>query len=88
MNNVLKFLESINDGEIHQLKNKDAFAALNGKNDEVLMILKLKKQGLVDINEGFVSHRPAITGYYITEKGQQYIKDHTSKFSNKIKKIF
>lgn len=89
MNQILDFLESINDGEVHQLKNKNAFAALDGKNDEVVMILKLRKQGLVDITEGFVHGSPAITGYYITDKGQKYIKDHTSKkLSNKIKKIF
>lgn len=70
MNDILEFLKSISDGEVHQLKNKDAFAALNGNNDEVMMVLKLKKQGLVDINEGFVGGHPAITGYYITDKGQ------------------
>lgn len=87
MNQILDFLESINDGEVHQLRNKNAFAALDGKNDEVVMILKLRKQGLVDITEGFVHGSPAITGYYITDKGQKYIKDHTSKkLSNKIKK--
>lgn len=88
MNDILEFLNSISDGEVHQLKNKDAFAALNGNNDEVMMVLKLKKQGLVDINEGFVGGHPAITGYYITDKGQDYIKKHTSKINGKIKKIF
>lgn len=88
MNDILEFLKSISDGEVHQLKNKDAFAALNGNNDEVMMVLKLKKQGLVDINEGFVGGHPAITGYYITDKGQDYIKKHTSKINGKIKKIF
>lgn len=53
-----------------------------------MMVLKLKKQGLVDINEGFVGGHPAITGYYITDKGQDYIKKHTSKINGKIKKIF
>ncbi|RVU70734.1 MULTISPECIES: hypothetical protein [Lactobacillus] len=89
MNQILEFLQSINDGKIHQLKNKDAFAVFDGNNDEVMMIMKLHQQGLVDINEAFVNGSPTITGYYITDKGQQYIKDHTSKkLGNKIKKIF
>lgn len=66
MNRILEFLESINDSKVHQLKNKDAFAALDGKNDEVVMILKLRKQGLVNITEGFVHGSPTITGYFIT----------------------
>lgn len=88
MNEILKFLESINDGEVHELKNKNAFDVFNGKNDEVLKILKLRKQGLVEINEGMIHGRPAITGYYLTDKGRQYIKDHTSKFSRKFKEMF
>lgn len=88
MDEILEFLKSINDGKTHQLKNKDAFAALDGKNNEVLMVLKLKKQGLVDINEAFVGGHPAITGYYITDKGQKYIKDRSPKLGSKIKKIF
>lgn len=88
MNDILNFLEKINDGEVHQLKNPNAFDVFNGKNDEAMMVLKLKKQGLVEITEGLVHGRPAITSYYITDKGRKYIKDHTSKFSNKLKKYF
>lgn len=88
MNEILKFLESINDGEVHELKNKDAFDVLNGKNDEVLQIMNLKNKGLVGINTGMINGHPAITGYYLTDKGSQYIKDHTSKFGKNLKKIF
>ncbi|MCT0164430.1 hypothetical protein EFM11_02525 [Lactobacillus helveticus] len=88
MNKILDFLKSINDGEVHQLKNKDVFDVFDGNNDELMLIMKLHKQGLLDINEGLVHGEPSITGYYITDKGQQYIKEHTSKFSDKIKKIF
>ena len=48
----------------------------------------IERKGLVEITEGLVHGRPAITGYYITDKGRKYIKDHTSKFSNKLKKYF
>lgn len=88
MDEILEFLKSIDDGKIHELKNKDVFGALKGKNDEVTKILGLKKQGLVEINTGMVHGSPTITGYYLTDKGKKYIKDHTSKFSNKFKKIF
>lgn len=51
--------------------------------NDILEFLKSISDG-----EGFVGGHPAITGYYITDKGQDYIKKHTSKINGKIKKIF
>lgn len=76
---TLEFLKSINDGESHKFKDTDMGRALHGENPEFNKIKELKERGLVEYAGALIHGRPSLGSYWITDKGIDYIKDHSKK---------
>lgn len=75
--NEYNLLKSINDGKHHKPKNPDLY---DQDNEEVQLILKLEKQGLVKFNIDLLdSGDYSLLDYWITDKGKQYVKENPVK---------
>lgn len=75
--NEYKFLKSIDDNQCHKPKNPDLY---DQDNEEVQLVLKLEKQGLVKYHVDFLENGDySLLDYWITDKGKQYVKENPVK---------
>lgn len=75
--NEYNLLKSISDEKHHKPKNPDLY---DQDNEEVQLILKLEKQGLVKFNIDLLDNGDySLLDYWITDKGKQYVKENFTK---------
>ncbi|WP_173008272.1 hypothetical protein [Lactobacillus helveticus] len=80
--NEYNFLKSINDGKHHKPKNPDLY---DQDNEEVQLILKLEKKGLIKFNVDLLDNVDySLLDYWITDKGKQYVEENTQRSKNSI----